>query len=373
MPELPDVTVYLERIEARCLGHTLKRLQLVSPFILRSVDPAPAELSGKKLVSTERVGKRLVLGFEDELYAIIHLMRAGRLKWIEPDGKPPGRITHLVLEFEHGSIAMTEAGTKKRASLYLARGHAAVEAHDPGGLEVLTSSVAEFAEALRAERHTLKRTLTDPRTFSGIGNAYSDEILHRARLSPVRMSTQLDDAEVARLHAAIIEIMTHWTDKLRVETGTDFPREVTAFRKDMVAHGKHGQPCPVCGTPIQRIVYAESETNYCPTCQTGGRLLADRALSRLLKQDWPQTLDELEELKKAKAEAVRSGVPVTEVGVKPKKKLKTAAAEPKTAAAKPKPVTADARGIPPRAVPDLPSPTTSAPDARGIPPRKRKT
>lgn len=312
MPELPDVTVYLERIEARCLGEVLTRLHIVSPFILRSVDPPAAAFSGKKLVSTERVGKRLVLGFEDDLYAIIHLMRAGRLKWVEPGNKPPGRITLLVLEFERGVIAMTEAGTKRRASLYLARGHAGVEAHDPGGLEVMTSDVETFAARLRAERHTLKRSLTDPRTFSGIGNAYSDEILHRARLSPVRMSTQLDDAEVARLHAAIKSVMTQWTDKLRVETGEDFPREVTAFRADMVAHGKHGQPCAVCGTPIQRIVYAESETNYCPTCQTGGRLLADRALSRLLREDWPKTLDELEDFKRAKREEVASGPPTAD-------------------------------------------------------------
>ncbi len=361
MPELPDVTVYLERIEARCLGQALQRLQLLSPFILRSVDPPPAELNGKRLLKTERVGKRLVLGFEDELYAVIHLMRAGRLKWIEPGGKPPGRITLLVMEFERGSIAMTEAGTKRRASLYLARGRAGVEAHDPGGLEVLTSDVATFGERLRAERHTLKRSLTDPRSFSGIGNAYSDEILHRARLSPVRMSTQLDDAEVARLHAAIIAVMTEWTDKLRVETGEDFPREVTAFRKDMVAHGKHGQPCPVCGTPIQRIRYAESETNYCPQCQTGGRLLADRALSRLLKQDWPKTLDELDELKRAKAEVLAGGPPA-----EPTRAPAPAAARKREAA--PAPVT-DARGIPPRKSKAAEAP---AADARGIPPRKTK-
>lgn len=305
MPELPDVTVYLERIEARCLGRVLRRLVLLSPFVLRSVDPPPSAFEGKRLVSTARVGKRLVLGFEDELFVIIHLMRAGRLRWLEPGAKPPGRISLLVLELEHGSMVLTEAGTKRRASLYLARGQAAVDAHDPGGLEVLSSDVATFQARLVSERHTLKRSLTDPRTFAGIGNAYSDEILHRARLSPVRLSTQLSDAEVARLHAAIIDVMTEWTARLRAETGTDFPREVTAFRQEMVAHGKHGQPCPVCGTPIQRIVYAESETNYCPTCQTGGRLLADRALSRLLREDWPKTLDELEELKRTKAEGVR--------------------------------------------------------------------
>jgi len=301
VPELPDITVYLERIEARFLGRKLEKLVLLSPFILRSVDPPVAELSGKRLLGTSRLGKRIVLELEDELFAIVHLMRAGRLKWVEPGKKAPGKISLVLFQFDEGAMVLTEAGTKRRASLYLARGRDAVKAHDPGGIEPLTADLAAFSEKLLSERHTLKRCLTDPHLFAGIGNAYSDEILHRAKLSPVRMSTQLDASEIARLRKAIIDVMEEWTDRLRVETGENFPREVTAFRSEMAAHGKHGQPCPVCGTPIQRIKYAESETNYCPECQTGGKLLADRALSRLLKEDWPKTLDDLEEMKKLKA------------------------------------------------------------------------
>ena len=295
MPELPDLTVYLEALEKRVLGRPLERVRLASISLLRSVDPPLAELSGRRVVSLRRLGKRLVLGFEGELYLVLHLMIAGRLRWKERGAKPPGRIGHAAFDFPDGSLILTEAGTKKRATLFAVRGEAALAAHDPGGLEPLGAPLAAFAAALRRENHTLKRALTDPHLLAGIGNAYSDEILHRARLSPVALTQRLSDEEVARLHAATQETLRLWTERLREETGDAFPEKVTAFRPQMAVHGRHRLPCPDCGAPVQRIVHAENETNYCARCQTGGKLLADRALSRLLKQDWPRTLEELEE------------------------------------------------------------------------------
>jgi formamidopyrimidine-DNA glycosylase len=290
MPELPDVTVYIEALAERLAGAALIKLRLLSPFVLRTVEPAPAELEGKKVGEIRRLGKRIVFAFEDELFLILHLMIAGRLRW---NAKPPGKIGLASLEFTTGTLVLTEAGSKRRASLHIVRGEAAVRAHDPGGLEVFAITPDEFRAALTRERHTLKRTLTDPHVFSGIGNAYSDEILHRARLSPVQMTTNLADDEIARLFDATRATLAEWTERLREEAGGAFPEKVTAFREGMAVHGRYGKPCPDCGAPVQRIVYADNETNYCARCQTGGRLLADRALSRLLHSDWPKTLDEL--------------------------------------------------------------------------------
>jgi formamidopyrimidine-DNA glycosylase len=294
MPELPDVTVYLEAIEARIRGQELRAIRLGSPFLLRTVQPRPAELTGRRVVGLRRVGKRMVIELEGERFIVIHLMVAGRFRWLAPGAKLPGKIGLAAFDFDAGSLVLTEAGTRRRASLHLLEGEAALAALDPGGMDVMQSTVNEFAQALRAERHTLKRSLTDPRVFSGIGNAYSDEILHRAKLSPIQMSTNLNDGEVARLHAAVLEVLAEWTQRLRREAGGGFPEKVTAFRPEMAVHGKFNQPCPVCGAPVQRIVYAENETNYCARCQTGGRRLADRALSRLLGSDWPRSIDEVE-------------------------------------------------------------------------------
>jgi formamidopyrimidine-DNA glycosylase len=293
MPELPDVAVYIETVSSRILGQTLTGIRLASPFVLRTVQPRPAELAGRRVVGLRRIGKRIVIGLEGDYFIVIHLMVAGRFRWLAAGAKLPGRIGLAGFDFANGTLALTEAGTKRRASIHLLQGEEALAALDPGGLEVMESSVEDFATVLREHRHTLKRSLTDPHLFSGIGNAYSDEILHRARLSPVQLSTNLDEAEIARLHAAVIEVMTEWTERLRREAGDGFPEKVTAFRPEMAVHGKFNQPCPVCGAPVQRIVYAENETNYCARCQTGGRLLADRALSRLLKGDWPRSIDEL--------------------------------------------------------------------------------
>ncbi|HYH05992.1 MAG TPA: DNA-formamidopyrimidine glycosylase family protein [Thermoanaerobaculia bacterium] len=293
MPELPDIAVYLEALEARVLSHTLDKLRLASPFVLRTVEPAPADVAGKKIVALHRLGKRIVFALDGDLFIILHLMIAGRLKWLPKGAKVPGKVGLAAFDFDHGTLVLTEAGSKRRASLHIVRGEEAMRAHDRGGIEPLEMTLDEFRAALTRERHTLKRTLTDPHTFSGIGNAYSDEILHRARLSPVQMSTNLSDEEIERLYHAIHDVLVEWIERLRADTGTGFPEKVTAFRPEMAVHGKYDQPCPVCGTPVQRIVYADNETNYCARCQTGGKLLADRALSRLLNVDWPKSIDEL--------------------------------------------------------------------------------
>jgi formamidopyrimidine-DNA glycosylase len=295
VPELPDVTVYIEALERRIAGATLERVRLLTPFLLRSVDPPLSALTGRRVVELRRLGKRIVIALEEELFLVIHLMIAGRLQWRAAGAKPPGKIGLAAFDFSTGTLLMTEAGTKRRASLDAVRGEAALRALDPGGLEVLESDLAAFRRALVAENHTLKRTLTDPRVFSGIGNAYSDEILHRARLSPVKQTQALDADETRRLWEATRAVLTEWIERLRQEAGEGFPEGVTAFRPDMAVHGRYGQPCPACGAPVQRIVYAENETNYCARCQTGGRMLADRSLSRLLHSDWPRTLDEWEE------------------------------------------------------------------------------
>ena len=294
MPELPDVTVYLEALERRIAGARLERVRLLTPFLLRSVDPPLSAAAGKAVGELRRLGKRLVIALEDDLFLVIHLMIAGRLHWRAAGARAPGKIGLAAFDFSTGTLVMTEAGTKKRASLDLVRGEAGLRAHDPGGLEVLDADVATFQAALVAENHTLKRVLTDPRVFSGIGNAYSDEILHRARLSPVKLSQALVGDEVRRLYEATRAVLTEWIERLRAQAGEGFPEGVTAFRPEMAVHGRYGKPCPDCGAPVQRIVYADNETNYCARCQTGGRMLADRSLSRLLHSDWPRTLDEWE-------------------------------------------------------------------------------
>jgi formamidopyrimidine-DNA glycosylase len=294
VPELPDVVVYIERLTPRILGERLRRLRLASPFLLRSVEPLPGALEGKTVVGLRRLGKRIVIELEQELFVVLHLMIAGRLHWRAPGARIPGKVGLAALDFAAGTLLVTEASSRKRAALHLVRGSDALRAHDPGGTEVLESDAATFAAVLARESHTLKRALTDPRLFSGIGNAYSDEILHRARLSPTRLTRQLTGDEVARLHAATRATLLEWTERLRQDAGEGFPEHVTAFREGMAVHGRYRQPCPSCGAPVQRIVYAENETNYCARCQTDGVLLADRSLSRLLKADWPRRLDELE-------------------------------------------------------------------------------
>jgi len=296
MPELPDVTIYLDALRARVLEQPLERVRLASPFVLRSVDPPISALIGHAVENLRRIGKRIVLVFPGDLFLVIHLMIAGRLRWEKRGAKPPGKIGLAAFDFPSGTLLLTEASPKKRAAIYVVRGEAALADHDPGGLEVLDATLEEFRAALRSENHTLKRALTDPHLFSGIGNAYSDEILHTARLSPVQLTGKLVDAEIERLYHATRATLLRWIDALRVEFGDRFPGagEVTAFRPDFAVHGRFGKPCPVCGGPVQRIRYAENETNYCPACQTGGRLLADRGLSRLLKADWPKTLEEME-------------------------------------------------------------------------------
>ena len=298
MPELPDVQVYVERLRELLVDHVLVDVRLASPFLLRSVEPPLAALRGERVVDVSRLGKRIVMHLEDDLFLVVHLMIAGRFKWLAAGAKIPGRIGLAAFDFDVGTLALTEAGTKRRASLHAVRGRAALAQHDPGGLEPLAADFAAFKDALVAERHTLKRTLTDPRIFSGIGNAYSDEILHAARLSPMKLSTSLDDAQARRLYDAVRAVLQKWLDVLRAEPGP-LPEKVTAFRDGMAVHGRHGAPCPVCGAPVQRVVYAENEMNYCARCQTEDRLLADRALSRLLKEDWPKTLDALEGLKRS--------------------------------------------------------------------------
>ncbi len=294
MPELPDITVYVERLDAMVNGETLQRIRLRSPFVLRSVDPGIDELQSKRVESVRRLGKRIVLGFDGDMFLVIHLMIAGRLRWREPGAKIPGRIGHAAFDFDPGTLLLTEAGTKKRAAIHVVRGTVALARHDPGGLELFEADLDAFAATLRRENHTLKRSLTDPRLFSGIGNAYSDEILHRARLSPLKLTRRMNDGEIATLFDATRQVLDEWTARLRQETGDGFPEKVTAFHPERAAHGKYQQPCPVCGAAIQRIVYAHNEANYCTRCQTGGKLLADRSLSRLLKANWPKRLEDLE-------------------------------------------------------------------------------
>ena len=298
MPELPDVTVYVERLNAFLVGKPLRAIRIASPFVLRSVDPQPGELVGKPVTGARRIGKRIVIGFEGDLYAVIHLMIAGRLKWRPPKAKLPGKLALAAFDFDHGTLLFTEASKKKRASLHVVRGADSLRDFDRGGLDVFRATTAQFAAALREENHTIKRALTDPTVLDGIGNAYSDEILWRAQMSPFVQTKQLSDEDLAKLHDATKASLTEWTDRLRAQVGDGFPEEVTAFRPEMAVHGKYRQPCPRCGSPVQHIVYADNEANYCATCQTGGRLLADRALSRLLKANWPKTLEELEERRK---------------------------------------------------------------------------
>jgi formamidopyrimidine-DNA glycosylase len=294
MPELPDITVYIEALEKRILGQPVLRARVASPFLLRTVHPPIAVVEGKTVKELRRLGKRIAIGLEDEFWLVLHLMIAGRLHWRERGTQAKGKKNLAAFDFPSGTLTLTEAGSKKRTSLNVVQGEDALGAHDPGGLEVLDADVEAFRAALTRENHTLKRALTDPRLFSGIGNAYSDEILHSARLSPLALTQKLGGNEIERLYEASRKTLNQWMERLRVETGDGFPERVTAFREGMRVHGRYGRPCPECGASVQRIRYAANETNYCPRCQTGGKLLADRALSRLLKKDWPRTLDELE-------------------------------------------------------------------------------
>jgi formamidopyrimidine-DNA glycosylase len=294
MPELPDITAYLEALETRILGARIEHVRVLNPFLLRTAEPALASVEGKQVVGLQRIGKRIVIELEQELFLVAHLMIAGRLHWLKPGAKAGGRNVLAVFELSTGTMTLTEAGTKRRAALHLVRGQAALRALDPGGIDVMSAEFAQFSQRLQRENHTLKRSLTDPHLFSGIGNAYSDEILHRAQLSPLAMSAQLSQTDSKRLYEAARAVLREWIDRLRAEAASGFPEKVTAFRDAMAVHGKFGQPCPVCGAPVQRIVYAENEVNYCARCQTGGKVLADRALSRLLKKSWPRSIDELE-------------------------------------------------------------------------------
>jgi len=295
VPELPDILLYQQALANRIVGERLERVRIASPFLLRTSDPPVTDLAGRRVQEIRRLGKRIVFGFDSDYFAVLHLMIAGRLHWKPPGVRIAGRSNLAAWDFPGGSLLLTEATTKHRASLHLVRGAAALAAHDPGGLDVFRATAEQFRAALTRESHTLKRALTDPRLFDGIGNAYSDEILHAARLSPLRLTAQLTPEETDRLFQATKRTLEHWIERLRLEAGNGFPEKVTAFRTGMAVHGRFRQPCPVCGSPIQRIRYAENEVNYCATCQTGGRLLADRSLSRLLKEDWPRSLDEWEE------------------------------------------------------------------------------
>jgi formamidopyrimidine-DNA glycosylase len=295
MPELPDIVVYIEALESRVLGQPIEKIDIRNPFVLRTVSPPIVAAHGRRVVELRRIGKRIVLGLDGGLFIVMHLMIAGRLRWRPPGTKPVGgKLTQAAFHFPNGVLFLTEAGSKHRASIHLVQGDDGLEPFERGGLEVLEATVEPFASRLRAENHTLKRALTDPTLFSGIGNAYSDEVLHRARLSPLTLTNKLSDSEVARLFDAARDTLVEWTARLRAECGDEFPEEVTAFREGMAVHGRFGLPCPDCGAPVQRIRYADNETNYCARCQTGGRLLADRALSRLLKSDWPRSIDELD-------------------------------------------------------------------------------
>jgi formamidopyrimidine-DNA glycosylase len=294
MPELPEIEAYLAALEPRVVGKVLEGVRVSSPSLLRTYDPPVTDAAGQVVTGLERLGKRIVFDLEDDLFLVVHLMVAGRLHWVEPGKAIPRRYGQAAFDFAEGTLLLTEAGTKRRASLHVLSGRSGLEDLDPGGIEVATASEADLKAALLAERHTLKRALTDARFISGIGGAFADEILHRAKLSPLQMNSNLDDAEIARLFEAARTLLEEWT-RIRInETGDGFPEKVTAFHPDMAVHGKYGEPCPVCGSPVQRIVYASRETNYCPGCQTGGKILADRSLSRLLKDDWPASLDELE-------------------------------------------------------------------------------
>lgn len=297
MPELPDITVYLEALSSRVLQQPLERLRIGNPFIVRTIEPPVSAIEGKRVIELRRLGKRIVFAMEGDLFVVLHLMIAGRLRWRERGAAIPGKVGLAAFDFPTGTAILTEQGAKRQASILLIQGPAQLAALDPGGLEVLGSTLAEFGDRLTRENHTLKRALTDPHIFSGIGNAYSDEILHAAKMSPMTLTSTLSGIEIARLHEATIQTLEHWIAQLRDETGHGFPEKVTAFRDGMAAHGRYGRPCPVCGAPIQRIVYAANEANYCATCQTGGRLLSDRALSRLLKQDWPKTIEDMERKK----------------------------------------------------------------------------
>lgn len=303
MPELPDITLYLHALAPRVLNQPLERLRIGNPFIVRTIEPPIGAIEGRRVVGLRRMGKRIVFEMEGNVFVVLHLMVAGRLRWRERGAAIPGKVGLAALDFPTGTAILTEQGARRQASIHLIAGTAHLASMDPGGLEVLDSSLPEFAERLTRENHTLKRALTDPHIFSGIGNAFSDEILHAAKMSPMMLTTNLSDVDIARLHDATIRTLEHWIERLREETGDGFPEKVTAFRKAMAVHGRYGQPCPDCGAAVQRIVYAHNEANYCATCQTGGRLLSDRALARLLKQDWPRTLEEMERMK----ERLRSG------------------------------------------------------------------
>ena len=294
MPELPDITVYLEALEARLAGRRLERVVISNPFVLRSIDPSPSACEGRTVTGLRRLGKRVAIGLEGDLWIVMHLMIAGRLHWFPAGTRRAKRPVLAALEFDAGTLTLTEAGTKRRASIHVVAGTDRLREHEPGGLDVFAASATEFGARLVLENHTLKRALTDPRLFSGIGNSYSDEILHDARLSPLALTRSLDAEEIARLYDSTRRVLIEWTARLRAEASGGFPERVTAFRQGMAVHGRYGNPCPICGTSVQRIRYAENETNYCPRCQTGGRLLSDRALARLLKDDWPKTIDELE-------------------------------------------------------------------------------
>ena len=293
MPELPDVVVYCEALAERVQGHVLERVQIQNPFVLRTAVPPIETAQGRRVTRVERLGKRIVLTLGDDLYLVIHLMIAGRLRWLAQDARPPARITLAVLHFDTGRLVLTEAGSKRRASLHLVLGDPGLAPFQLGGLEILEADLADFTTRLTSENHTLKRALTDPRLFSGVGNAYSDEILHRAKLSPIAHTRKLTPEAIAQLYTAAREVLIEWSTRLRQQAGGAFPEKVTAFRPEMAVHGRYGKPCPVCGAPVQRIVYAENECNYCARCQTGGTLLADRSLSRLLHKSWPRSIDEL--------------------------------------------------------------------------------
>jgi formamidopyrimidine-DNA glycosylase len=295
VPELPDVELYLDALRPRVVDRTLERFRLGNPFIVRTIEPAASELEGTPIVDVQRLGKRLVFGFANELYLVLHLMIAGRLRWRERGAPIPGKIGLAALDFPNGTLILTEAGSRRQASIHIVRGADELRRYDPGGIDVFAASLAAFSERLLRDNHTLKRALTDPRIFSGIGNAYSDEILHAARLSPMKLTSALTAHDIETLYHSTRDTLKAWVDRLRSELKGQFPEKVTAFRDEMAVHGKYGKPCPVCASPVQRIVYARNEANYCSRCQTGGRLLSDRALSRLLRDDWPKTLDELEQ------------------------------------------------------------------------------
>ena len=297
MPELPDILLYLRALEPRIVGRRVAGVRLANPFLLRSVDPPLSAVEGRQVVGLRRLGKRVVVEADGQLFLVFHLMIAGRFRWKPPGARIPGKVGLLALDFDNGTLILTEAGSKRQASLYVVQGEAALAQHEPGGLEVMDADLTAFAQALRRDNHTLKRALTDPHLFSGIGNAYSDEILHAARLSPFKQTGSMADDEIRRLYAATRLTLSQWIDRLQREAGGEFPEKVTAFREGMAVHGRYRQPCPDCGAPVQRVVYAANEANYCANCQTGGRLLADRSLSRLLRDDWPRTLEELERRK----------------------------------------------------------------------------